>query len=483
MDRATLAAALEAASYESYLTGEIEQAQQLAGEMAELAGDEVARGRAFRWRSRLAWFQGRRAEASEYGAEAVRMLEGSHDLHELAFAYSNLAQLAMLDGDTAGAERWGAAALELARPANDSEVVVHALNNMGGGRYDDVGRQRLEESLHLSLEADLGEHAARAFTNLGFAHTWCHQLGPAADVLTRGLEYTEGRDLDTWWWYMRGSRSRLRLLAGDWEGAASDASAVLAAQTPPLMRHEALVTNARLALRRGLVGAEKAVREAVEVGMAVGEHIREVLAAAVAAEAAWTLGEIPEEWERLIERKLWLDESEPWGRGMVAFWQLRRDLPVPDAAYPAPLALDRAGDHTAAAQVWESLQCPFEAALLWAWTGEDHGLRRGVEALGALGADASLHALRRHLQVRGVERLPRGPIRATRANPSGLTGRQLEVLQALAERASNAEIAERLFISTKTAEHHVSAVLTKLGARSRAEAVVIAQAKGILASR
>ena len=424
MEPATLAATLEAASYESYLTGEIDQAQQLAGELAELTSDPVARGRALRWMSRLAWFQGRRQQASDYGTRAVGLLEGSDDAHELAFAYSNLAQLAMLAGDLAQAERWGAAALELASPRNDTEVIVHALNNMGAGRYDDVGEQRLEESLALSLEGQLGEHAARAFTNLGFAHAWRHQLAAAEEVLSRGMEYTEAGDVDTWWWYMRGTRSRLRLLAGDWEGAAGDAAAILAAQSLPLMRHEALVTQARLALRRGLPDAAEAVREAVETGLEIGEHIREVLAAAVAAEAAWTVGEIPGEWERLIERKLAAEQtSEPWSAAMIAFWQLRRQLPVPDVAYPEPIALDRAGDHAAAALAWESLGCRFETALLRGWSGDDEALRRGVEALRGLGADATLQALRRDLQHRGWSGCRGGlrepPAPTPRASPPG----------------------------------------------------------------
>ena len=67
-------------------------------------------------------------------------------------------------------------------------------------------------------------------------------------------------------------------------------------------------------------------------------------------------------------------------------------------------------------------------------------------------------------------RVPQGPREATRANPAGLTARQLEVLALLAEGLTNAEIAERLVVSPRTVEHHVAAVLTKLGATTRREA-------------
>ena len=61
----------------------------------------------------------------------------------------------------------------------------------------------------------------------------------------------------------------------------------------------------------------------------------------------------------------------------------------------------------------------------------------------------------------------KGPTGTTRANPSGLTDRQLEVARLLARGLTNSEIATEAFISSKTAEHHVSAVLSKLGLSNR----------------
>ena len=58
-------------------------------------------------------------------------------------------------------------------------------------------------------------------------------------------------------------------------------------------------------------------------------------------------------------------------------------------------------------------------------------------------------------------RVPQGPRESTRANPAGLTARQLEVLALVAEGLTNAEIADRLVVSPRTAEHHVAAVLSE----------------------
>ena len=80
--------------------------------------------------------------------------------------------------------------------------------------------------------------------------------------------------------------------------------------------------------------------------------------------------------------------------------------------------------------------------------------------------------VRRRLRELGVTRLPRLAQPGTRANPAGLTGRQLEILRLVATGLSNAEIAQRLVVSPRTVDHHVSAVLAKLGVPTRREAAI-----------
>ena len=89
--------------------------------------------------------------------------------------------------------------------------------------------------------------------------------------------------------------------------------------------------------------------------------------------------------------------------------------------------------------------------------------------------------VRKRLREMGVTRIPRGPRAETKASPVGLTARQTEVLELLAESLTYQEIADRLYISAKTVDHHVSAVRLKLGVTTRDEAVERGRQLGILA--
>ena len=79
--------------------------------------------------------------------------------------------------------------------------------------------------------------------------------------------------------------------------------------------------------------------------------------------------------------------------------------------------------------------------------------------------------------------IPRGPVDETRANPAGLTARQVDVLRLLSRGYTNAQIASELVVSARTVDSHVAALLAKLGARDRREAVARAAGLGVLEAR
>ena len=195
---------LERRSYECYLIHAIDEAvdaRRLALAEHRARRDRLREGDARRWLSRLAWFAGENAEAEAEARSAIRILEPLPATAELAMAYSNMAQLRMLAGDVPGTRRWGARAIELAERLGCTDVLVHALNNVGSAELSGGaggGVEKLERSLRLALDAGLEEHVARAHTNLGVAAIETRRYGLGLDHIELGLEYCRERDLDSW---------------------------------------------------------------------------------------------------------------------------------------------------------------------------------------------------------------------------------------------------------------------------------------------
>jgi ATP/maltotriose-dependent transcriptional regulator MalT len=105
-------------------------------------------------------------------------------------------------------------------------------------------------------------------------------------------------------------------------------------------------------------------------------------------------------------------------------------------------------------------------------TAPELAIAEGEQALAGLeglGARRDADAAASFLRSLGVKAARSGP-----RNLGMLTKREQEVLELVAEGLSNPEIAERLFLSRKTVEHHVARILAKLGARSRGEAAAYA---------
>jgi len=121
----------------------------------------------------------------------------------------------------------------------------------------------------------------------------------------------------------------------------------------------------------------------------------------------------------------------------------------------------------------------YEAALALLDTKDEALLRESLTRLTDLGAGATARVVRRTMRDLGIRSIPAGGRTATKAHPRGLTTREQEILDLLSQGQSNEEIAANLFISVRTVEHHVSAILGKLGATTRKGAANEARRLGL----
>jgi DNA-binding CsgD family transcriptional regulator len=225
-----------------------------------------------------------------------------------------------------------------------------------------------------------------------------------------------------------------------------------------------------------------ALDEALDLAAPTGTLQRLAPVRAARAEAAWLAGDGERaKAEAQAAFDLALGHQHRWHLGELGYWLWRAGAVAeafPEAA--EPFALQIGGDWAGAAAAWEELGCPYEAARALAEGDDEAALRRALGEFERLGARPAALRTAARLRALGARDIPRGPRPATRANPAHLTPREAEVLAVLAAGGTNAEVAARLFLSPKTVEHHVSAVLAKLGARSRREAVRTAREMGIL---
>lgn len=474
-------------SYQCYLTDQADEAMSATLRALDIwcdLGEATQEGRTLRWMSRLHWFAGCNREAETYADEAVALLEQLSEDSEYAWALSNRSQLYMLAGRTGEAVAWGTRAMELAKRVGDTEVLCHAMNNVGTAmhaRGDPEGREWLEQSLSIALERGYGEHVARAYANLTSTDVTMRNYVAAARTIKEAGAYFAERDLDSWANYVLAWKARVDFEQGRWDDAARLASQLIVRDAvAPVTRIPAMAVLARIRLRRGDSGATELLDEASELASNTGELQRLAPIAAARAEAAWLRGEttLADSWVRHT-----YDMAEDLGDrrelGELGFWCWK--LGEGKGKYhdaDDPYAVQWDGDWQDAATTWGRLGCPFMRAMAL-WDGDEASKLEALAIFEGLGACATVKLCRGQLRLAGVRGVTRGPRATTAANPAGLTTRERHVMGLLAKGLSNAEIAQRIVRSEKTVEHHISAILRKLDVCSRGEAVAAAGRLGL----
>ncbi|GAA2682824.1 ATP-binding protein [Actinoplanes palleronii] len=487
LDPAARADLLERRSYECYLTEQTQEsieALQAAIRERRQVGDRIGEGTALSHLSRRLWCGGYTDGTIEAGREALRLLDTPGAGAELAVAYTNQSSVALNIEEYADTMAMGTRAVRLGERHDLPEVVVHSLNNMGtmqllAGEPEGIGK--LERSLALAEREGLEEHVGRAYIHAGWAMTRVRSYH-LSSWLDRGVTACADLGLEAWKHYVLAYRARYHLDLGRWERAVADAEEVLRDAKPvPLLRTLALSVLGLVRARRGDGDPWAALDEAL--ALTVGRVELQYLAPVVTAraEAAWlagapVAGEIAATWELASRRgAVWVLGELAWLRRLAG----DPSLPETGTELLEPYALQLAGDVTGAAERWRKRDCGYDAALALAGGSDEASLRAALDGFQRLGARPAAAIVTRRLRSRGVRDIPRGPQRWTRGNPAELTRREVEVLGLVQQGLSNVEIAERLFLSTKTVHHHVSAILRKLGVARRGQAVAEAARRGL----
>ncbi len=439
----------------------------------EELGDQEAIGRGTRILSRFHWYAGDGEAALKEGRAAVDILEPRGESVELAKAFSGLSQLAMLSAHTEQAIAWGSRAVELSQRFGDDRTQAHALINIGSARtfLDPDDTEDLLKGHSLADASGDREQAARALLNLGYASITWIRPGPARRYTDQAIAYAREHEVDGLLAYCLTMSAWLHLRAGNWEEAERIAKGEVDKGTT-VSQLLAKTVLAELAVRRGDADAPRLLVDLGEQADRTGELQRIGPVLQLQTEWALTMGApVPlERFARAKEIMGAIDGSVGWSGAGLAAWAAVAGIELEvDERMPDPYLAMMRQEWAVAADAFGAVGWTYDRALMLSLLDDDQSLLEAIAIARRLGAGPLEERVSRRMRELGMT-VPRRPRQTTLANPAGLTSRQLEVLELLSQGLTNAEIAERLFVSLRTAEHHVEAILTKLGVSGRRQA-------------
>jgi DNA-binding CsgD family transcriptional regulator len=426
------------------------------------------------------------AERLQERAEALLVDGGSADVRAaLAGHGGTLLVLTSRFAEATPRLRTAAAlAAEAGRPDLQSLALAYLGMLRGESGEVDAGEADVREALALALRHRCDESVARIYTNLADLLYVRADWSALRGVVHEARQFCTDRGLVQFLVLLDLQERQLQMRAGEWDAAEQGLRELAGrARDNRAFSPKADAWLGRLLARRGFAEAGDLVQGAWQEACRQQHPVTLLFAGLAMAEWSWLCGSraAADEVAAVLLPRLARTVAWAWPRGELCRYLDRAGVAVESfAGCPDGYAAGLRGDWRAAAEAAGRAGEPYERALELGFSGDPDAMVRGWEALDGMGAAAPARMVREALRARGRTRLPRRRPPERRLGPAvppELTPRQLDVLDLLGEGATNAEIAGRLALSVRTVDHHVSAILSRLGARSRREAVTTARAR------
>ncbi len=425
---------------------------------------------------------GRPGVAREYAHEAVRLLESDEPSAQLAHALAAYSWLLIRSGQIDEADAAADRAVGVAEETGAELALLIALGVKGTLVYvrGESGGLDIMEQLH--QRAYLGGHRYEevlALLRMAEVALEVRDVERATDFSVRARNTAGRYELPILETQANLVRAEALLWSGEWAEAEDLATETIGRHSSADGRLAAILGVIRTRTGRG--SAVEYLDQAWSLAVESGEIDRLLGSATAIAERMWVVDSpdiaLFEQFRDLVDRGIRFEY--PWPAGSLAVWMWKLGgLNEASEGLPAPYRDLMSGRVDQSASFWMSRKIPYEQAIALL-SGDVSQRLEALELLDSLGAGAVAARVRKGLRDEGVP-TPRGKGKATRDHAAGLTVRQAEVLQLLAEGLTNTEIADRLFVSPRTVEHHVSAILAKLDSSTRDGAVQRARDEALI---
>jgi DNA-binding SARP family transcriptional activator/DNA-binding NarL/FixJ family response regulator len=420
---------------------------------------------------------GDNSHGTEFVDEAFALLDEDVATPQLARALSTRAAHYARASQALESLPWYERALEVGRISDERSVVARALASRGAMRVlvgDAAGQADVEEALQYALDNDLSEMASRLFQTLAWVHWSRRQLDESVETYDLGAQYSEDHDLNGDMLCALASSVTVKLEMGRWDDAIRESDELLYVRnTGRASRIEPLSVLALVGARRGDRDDVWELLDEMRDWIAKSQTLDYQGSVAVARGEVHLLDGDLGQAEALV--RPWFDVAvrlqEPDWMGRLSLLLMRIGaLTEPPPGLREPEVWSMTGEHRRAADHWSRVGAPYDAAWALLDSDDEIDVREARAMFEQLRAAVLVARCDDKLRAMGA-RVPRGARASTRSTVGGLTDREVEGLELLDEGLRNAEIAARLHLSEKTVGHHVSSILTKLGAASRTEAV------------